>query len=63
LGWLTIPADRVAREGFEGLMQGRRVVLPGMATKMVSLLPRILGVGAILRIAAAREQRRTARPR
>jgi uncharacterized protein len=58
LGWLSMPADRVAREAFDGLMRGRRVVLPGVATKMVSLLPRILGVGAILRIAAARQRRR-----
>jgi short-subunit dehydrogenase len=60
MGWLTVPADRVAREGFDGLMQGRRVVLPGAATKVVSLLPRILPVGALLRVTAAREKNRAA---
>ncbi len=62
MGWLTIPAERVAREGFDGLMQGRRVVLPGVGTKMVSLLPRVLPVGALLRATAAREKKRAAIP-
>jgi uncharacterized protein len=35
-------AERVAREGYEGLMQGRRVVLPGSDNKVAALLPRLL---------------------
>jgi uncharacterized protein len=62
LAWLTIPADRVAREGFDGLMQGRRLVLPGLGAKMVSRLPRILPVGVLLRVTAGRERKRAATP-
>jgi uncharacterized protein len=62
MGWLTVPADRVAREGFDGLMQGRRVVLPGLGTRVVSLLPRLLPVGTLLRVTAARENKRAATP-
>jgi short-subunit dehydrogenase len=62
MAWLTVPAERVAREGFDGLMQGRRVVLPGIGTRMVSLLPRVLPVGALLRVTAAREKKRPAMP-
>jgi short-subunit dehydrogenase len=60
LAWLTVPADRVAREGFDGLMQGRRLVLPGLGAKMVSRLPRILPVGVLLRVTAGRERKRAA---
>ncbi len=36
------PADEVARAGYKGLMQGRRMVVPGMHNKIVPWLPRLL---------------------
>ena len=39
---LTRPADRVAREGYAGLMDGHRVVAPGRSNRVATLLPRLL---------------------
>jgi short-subunit dehydrogenase len=39
---LSRSAERVAREGYEGLMNGKRVVVPGSANKVLVFLPRIL---------------------
>ncbi len=57
-GLFTLPADRVAREGYEGLMQGRRCVVPGTPNKMVTLLPRLLPRGLVLKIMARSQMRR-----
>jgi short-subunit dehydrogenase len=50
---LTRTAERVAREGYRGLKQGRRVVIPGTANKLVTVLmrfvPRTLLLEAIAR--------------
>jgi uncharacterized protein len=43
---------RVAREGYDGLMRGRRLVIPGFANKVACLLPRILSRERILSIAS-----------
>ena len=45
---LAQPADRVAREGYEGLMRGRRVVIPGFANKAMALLLRFVPHGLLL---------------
>jgi short-subunit dehydrogenase len=60
-GVLNIPAEDVAVAGYAALMQGRRVLVPGLANKLVTLLPRILPRGFFLR-AVARSQRDQARP-
>lgn len=39
---LSRSAERVAREGYEGLMSGKRVVVPGSANKVLVFLPRIM---------------------
>ena len=39
---LARSADRVAREGYEGLMANRRVVVPGSHNRVAALLPRLL---------------------
>jgi uncharacterized protein len=39
---LTRSADRVAREGYRGLKQGRRVVVPGSANRVVTALVRFV---------------------
>jgi short-subunit dehydrogenase len=46
-------AERVAREGYEGLMRGRRVVVPGTDNKVAAMLPRLLPRGIVLRMMRA----------
>ena len=40
-------ADQVARAGYDGLMRGRRVVVPGLHNKIVPWLPRLLPRGML----------------
>jgi short-subunit dehydrogenase len=44
-------AERVARDGYEGLMRGQRLVVPGFANKVATVLPRILPRSLALRLA------------
>ena len=46
--FLARSADRVARDGYDGLMRGRRVVVPGSANKAAALMPRLLPRGVVL---------------
>jgi short-subunit dehydrogenase len=39
---LVRSAERVAREGYEGLMSGQRVVVPGTITRIFSILSRLV---------------------
>jgi short-subunit dehydrogenase len=39
---LTCTAEEVAEAGYDGLMRGRRVVVPGVGNKAVTLLTRLL---------------------
>ena len=39
---LSRSAERVAREGYDGLMRGRRVVIPGSNNKAAAWLARML---------------------
>jgi short-subunit dehydrogenase len=39
---LTCTAEEVAEAGYEGLMRGRRVVVPGVANKAVTIITRLL---------------------
>lgn len=45
--------EQVARAGYAGLMRGRRLVVPGIGNKLVTLLPRMLPRGLMLRIIQA----------
>jgi len=47
-GFLGRSAERVAREGYEGLLRGHRLVVPGFGNKLVTLLPRFLPRGFLL---------------
>jgi hypothetical protein len=38
---ITQAAERVAQEGYRGLMAGRRLVIPGFANKLVTFLLRL----------------------
>jgi len=40
--FLVRSAERVAQEGYDGLMRGRRVVVPGSANKAAALLARLM---------------------
>jgi short-subunit dehydrogenase len=46
--FLARSAERVAREGYDGLMRGKRVVVPGSDNKVAALLPRLLPRGLVL---------------
>lgn len=50
----ALPAMAVARAGYEGLMAGRRLVVPGVANKLVTFLPRLLPRAAVLGLTGAR---------
>ena len=45
---LSRSAERVAREGYQGFMAGHRIVVPGRANRIATLLPRLLPRGLIL---------------
>ena len=57
---LPVSAERVAEEGYAGLMAGRRLVIPGFANKVAAFLPRIVPRGAVLSLVGARQKRRQA---
>lgn len=59
---LEVPAASVARAGFNGLMAGKRLVVPGLGSKLATLAPRLLPRGALLRIADAQGRSMAARP-
>ncbi len=52
----TSSAERVAEEGYRGLAQGRRVVVPGLANKLVTMLARLVPRPVLL-AATARAQK------
>ena len=41
-------ADRVARDGYDGLMRNRRVVVPGFSNQVAATLPRLLPRAVLL---------------
>lgn len=59
-GLLTKSAEQVAEAGYRGLMRGRRMVVPGIANKLVTLLVRVLPRRVLLRLVGARQSRRRA---
>jgi short-subunit dehydrogenase len=59
-GLLTQSAKRVAELGYRGLMAGRRLVVPGLPNKLVTLALRIAPRRLVLRMVGARQNRRRA---
>ena len=55
---LAVTAARVAEEGYRGLMQGRRLVVPGFANKLVTFLPRLLPRSLMLALIGRRQRNR-----
>jgi short-subunit dehydrogenase len=60
-GLLTQSAKRVAELGYRGLMAGRRLVVPGLPNKLVTLALRIAPRRLVLRMVGARQNRRRAK--
>lgn len=52
------PADEVAREAYEGLMAGKRVVVPGLVNKIMAASARAAPNALLLPILAAAQKRR-----
>ncbi len=55
-GYLARSAERVARDGYDGLMGGHRVVVPGKPNRILTLLPRLLPRGLVLAMATYRRK-------
>jgi short-subunit dehydrogenase len=55
--YLTREANRVAREAYQGFVGGHRVVVPGRANRLMSLLPRVMPRGLVLALTARRWRR------
>jgi short-subunit dehydrogenase len=53
-----VSADAVARAGYEGLMAGKRLVVPGLGNRGITLAVRLLPRAAVLRLSDARQRRR-----
>ena len=56
--FLARSAERVARDGYNGLMRGQRLVVPGTENKIATFLPRLLPRALVLKFlsAGARKQ-------
>lgn len=59
-GLLTQSAERVAELGYRGLMKGKRVVVPGLANKLVTTIVPLVPRRLLLRLVSARQERRSA---
>jgi uncharacterized protein len=56
-GVMSQTAEKVAREGYDGLMAGKRLVVPGLANKLVTFLPRFAPRGLVLGLVHKRQKR------
>jgi hypothetical protein len=61
--FLARTPERVARAGYEGLMTGHRVVVPGKPNRVITLLPRLVPRGLILAGSTWRWRRAVGRKR
>ena len=59
---LSVSAAHVAKAAYHGLMRGKRVVVPGLANKIVSFLPRVVPRPLLLSVLAKRQKRRASSP-
>jgi short-subunit dehydrogenase len=55
---LDVPAAQVAEEGYRGLMAGRRVVIPGLGSKLVTWLPHLIPRSLLLYLIDRRQRAR-----
>ncbi len=61
--FLARSPERVARAGYEGLMGGHRIVVPGKPNRVITLLPRLLPRGLVAAGGAWRWRRAVGRGR
>ncbi len=59
--YLNRSAERVAREGYAGFMDGHRVVVPGKPNRIMTLLPRLLPRALMLAMTERRWKRASRR--
>ena len=59
---LARTAEEVAQAGYDGLMAGKRLVIPGFGNRVVSFLPRLLPRGMVLRSIERYQRGRGIRP-
>jgi uncharacterized protein len=59
-GMLSESAARVAEAGYRGLMAGRRLVVPGLAGKLIALVLPLVPRRLLLRVVGSRQSRRRA---
>ena len=59
---LAVSAEQVAAQAYAGLMNGRRLVVPGVVNSMVTFLPRIMPRGFFLRAVARAQYRQGKNP-
>jgi short-subunit dehydrogenase len=57
-GLLTQTAESVAEAGYRGLMRGQRVVVPGLASKLITIFVRLVPRRLLLRMVDSRQSRR-----
>jgi short-subunit dehydrogenase len=57
-GILTQTAEQVAEQGYRGLMRGQRVVIPGLANRLVALALRVVPRSIVLAMVDARQAKR-----
>ena len=57
--FLTRSADKVAKEAYSGLKEGRLIVIPGFLNKMVPLLMRLAPQPLVLQLVHAHQKART----
>jgi short-subunit dehydrogenase len=57
-GMMDRSVDEVARAGYDGLMAGRRLIVPGWQNRLVSRLPRILPRALVLDLVARSQSHR-----
>jgi short-subunit dehydrogenase len=58
---ITISAEQVARETYEGFMRGKRVVVPGFLNKFVVATPRLFPRALLVRVIEANQMRAAGR--
>jgi uncharacterized protein len=56
--FLSQTAEQVAEQGYRGLMRGQRVVIPGLANRLITVLIRIFPRRTLLAVIASRQSRR-----
>jgi short-subunit dehydrogenase len=62
-GILTRSAESVAEAGYRSLMRGDRIVVPGLANKLITFLIRIVPRRLVLKLVDSRQSRRRSAPR